>query len=581
MKIHLTLLDTTEPLRTQRIPLSDAQSPNLEGAEMLKKDCCLLQKPRLKGVCSNFLALVLLLPLVGVTPLGAWELDPGEIAEEPLSWAFSQENRCQFIVEGEVRCGTYGTFYFGDSLPDDSCAEEGPPYIRRSYTVPPALREIAPILSRTIGRKVEQAISPLESPTIAVIDYFEDSPHGSWVVTLIGEILPHADFQEYALDSPHLPQIFGTKANDSHLLANLCAIREETETGPIGTQKPEFLNLSIGRHALTEDPSAHLRCDAVTQGLQCHIANLIDWLNADHPDHGRTLTLAAAGNHGFATFPATLPSTLSVGASDVAALRARQVVPLHESGQRFDALIPGQNLCPMGFATPFGTSFSTAFLTGALASVEVRPRTPMEESIAIRWKDDCFALTVVGADDTRCLNWGASRLLSGLVDAARGACWRPADTRYTKLDIGPAIDGEPSYPPLQLYNARVLRPQPEGGYCVPCTGGMDDDGFAGPLRFGDLTVNLIETPSFPDSVELHEIYYRYSDGDRSVYHRVETSEEFLEDFKNGDYESITLDSVAVPTDLQPSLEFVTRITGKDCADPSECPRTSVPILIER
>jgi len=418
--------------------------------------------------------------------------------------------------------------------------------------------------------------------TVIVIDYFELSAHGLWVSNLIQSIAPNAVVDERALDTEPLLALLGEDVNDAHLLANFCSLRDEIEFGD-RQQKPGLINLSVARHWFDDDPTGAdtSRCGP---GLRCHLARLLEWFNT--PDeYGRSVIVTAAGNHAAPTFPASLESTLSVGAIDINRLKAdSDVRPLPESGPA-DALLPAQNLCTSKTATPFGTSFSCAFLTGALAANEAQIAVPTSGSIGLSSDaDQCFRLTYDRAGQGECIP-GVAHLFNGIlggVDPERETCLRFGETRPYPLNVGQPTD-PPQYQSLQIHNAYGVNPQPEGGYCVPCAGSpLNGGGYSDTTIYsGDLRINTSETLPIGSDTAIDAMFYRYSDGGVFIYQEIEVDSGFLSDFGNGLVDQITLVGIDIPLDQQPAIEFVMRPSGlSSCTTyPNECWKSSIPIQI--
>ncbi|MGH2687822.1 MAG: S8/S53 family peptidase [Actinomycetota bacterium] len=370
--------------------------------------------------------------------------------------------------EGEaLPCGTWGEYRLDEGEFETSeCGttaegnESPPPFVPSGWPAP-APEDWFPCRDGACF-----APGPGEEPWAAVIDW--DDPHG-WSVgqTLLQAADLRVEARLFPLDEPPASVLDVFEVGDAHLLAQLCTLAEELDTGPANL--PLVVNISAGRLATgtvatTDDPPT----------LASQILGLIDHLSTSHG----IAFVAAAGHHRTQLFPAHLPPVLAVGPVDLAKQRyTGQARHSWQADGELRTLFPGNGLelfsedvSPRCWPVPAGASFASATAAGWIAAYRTEGGgwnvadagavwAPVE--IAGRFHLMRERSLLPGTDFD-----GPSDLVAGAVDGL--ACGEAPETADAVLEVGAVI---PS--PIQILPSLVelideIGPSPENEPCVPC-----------------------------------------------------------------------------------------------------------------
>lgn len=388
-------------------------------------------------------------------PVLAWRLDSGS----------APPDLCGPAVGDTLHCGTWGDYVLAEGpvsvgrCHETAAGNETPPAFVPSGWPDPAPGEWFPCLGGACF-----ATEPGEAPWTAIIDW--DDPHG-WSV---GATLLHAadlrvDARLFPLDVP--PEEVRTlltdfSVGDAHLLAQLCTIAEELETG--AAEPPLVVNVSAGRLATAGENGPEEKT------LAGQILGLIEHLSADG-----IAFVAAAGHHKAVLFPAHLPPVLAAGPVDLQKQRhTGQTGPSWQADGELRALFPASGLelesAEECWPVPAGTSFASATAAGWIAAYRAEGGVWQAGDAAAVWAPAKIGGRFHLARDHDPLPETdfdrPSTLVAGAVDGV--PCGGAGEGAGAVLDVG-----EPIRNPIEVLPSLVeligeIGPSPENEPCVPC-----------------------------------------------------------------------------------------------------------------
>lgn len=459
-------------------------------------------------------------------PVLAWRLYPGS-DPPPL---------CDPPEGAALPCGTWGVYRLAEgSFSTSECGttaagDESPPAFVPSGWPAPAPGEWFPCRDGECF-----AAEPGEGPWAAVVDW--DDPHG-WSVgqTLLQASNFRVEARLFPLDGPAQPVeevLDAFEVGDAHLLAQLCALAAELETGP--ADPPLVVNVSAGRFArgivtTSDDPPT----------LASQLLGLIDHLATSYG----IAFVAAAGHHRAELFPAHLPPVLAVGPVDLP--KQRHTDQTRHSWQTYGklrALFPGNGLelvseedPPRCWPVPAGASFASATAAGWIAAYRNEDGgwdvtdsgaawAPMEVAGRFHLTRDRSLLPGTDFD-------GPSALVAGAVDGE--GCGEAPESADAVLDVGEMIPNNPILDlPSLVELIDEIGPSPENEPCVPCE-------IPSPTQFGaggEILRLDASRPLWPD----YWIFDLYLLTDRTFYRlESEAKAEILVQLENGALDTIEL-----------------------------------------
>ncbi len=419
---------------------------------------------------AAFVALTLTATVAGAAAEVAWQRRGNDPTCAP-------QNPTPTFAAATVACGSYGTFTFGPSAAGaaatdwtpagaGNCQEQVVEAIEEPRVVP---GEVAFAPSVASWRPCDGGSCFTAAPTapwVAVVDWHN---HHGWTVG--ATILQAADravsVALFDLGSFSLPGADPAETSDLQLIAQLCRVVTMADAG----HAPLLVNLSLGR------AGAQWPC-AEGPSLGCEVAGLIDHLSGQG-----VATVAAAGNHGEALFPAVYPGTLAVGALDVshsAATGQAQRSALTPAGTA--ALFPGYGLVledpASGRVYPLaaGTSYAAAIASGWLARYGAADRgrlngllgrAPFADLAPVETTDG-FTLKSAGLTLADARSQGGAALLRTAL-GRRPELFPGGDGAGTRIvtvwDLPIGIGWQHS---LVRSAAALNRPSPDAEPCVPC-----------------------------------------------------------------------------------------------------------------
>ncbi|MCG8456704.1 MAG: S8/S53 family peptidase [Holophagales bacterium] len=317
-----------------------------------------------RGRRSALLALGLfagLLPLAGSDPASA---------EATLYWEHNSNESCG--MGDSIRCGPRGIYRISTEVlaqrsPD--CLES---VISRGQEAAIGYPERATDLGNDLpcpSGNCFQDHPDHTLPGVAVIDW--NDPHG-WSVagviqSLVGE---EASLTLLAFDDSRLGLSGTPGVTDAHVLEQLCRV---LDTPPF--TRPEIVNLSLGR------PSVKKSCKTESS-LECEIDAVVGALRTE----SHTITVAAAGHHERALFPASSGTVFSAGAVDLHGLAGHgEPSPAAQTPAGAQILVPGNGVFVKRkdgtvWPAPPGSSYASAVASGWLAMALVNQVTPQQLS---------------------------------------------------------------------------------------------------------------------------------------------------------------------------------------------------------
>lgn len=414
-------------------------------------------------------------------PVLAWRLDAPASAPPEL---------CGPATGAPLACGGWGDYVFAEGpLSISECGataagnESPPAFVPSGWPAP----EPGPWFPCLGGECF--AGGPGEEPWTAVIDW--DDPHG-WSVgaTLLQAADGLVEARLFPLDGP--PEAVRTlfaefPVGDAHLLAQLCTIAEELETGV--AEAPLVVNVSAGRLASGGDENSQEEPTLANQVL-----GLIEHLSADG-----IAFVAAAGHHKTLLFPAHLPPVLAAGPVDLQKQRhTGQTRPSWQAADELRALFPASGLelewgeeC---WPVPAGASFASATAAGWIAAYLAEGGDWQPGDASAVWAPVKIAGRYHLARDRNPLPGtdldGPSDLVSGAVDGL--PCGGAPDSATAVLEVGDQIGNPIQGLPSLVELIDEIGPSPENEPCVPCD-----------IRFqfesgGDVVLLAASRPLAPD-----------------------------------------------------------------------------------
>lgn len=486
--------------------------------------------PRLRALSRfSLAALPCLLPVAPALatttdePVLAWRLDTGPAPPES----------CGPPAGVALACGARGDYVLAEGPYEDNhgcgataAGNETPPAFVQAHWPAPAPGEWFPCRDGACF-----VAEPGEAPWAAVVDW--DDPHG-WSVgaTLLEAADGGIEARLFPLDAPpgEVGELLAPFAvGDAHLLAQLCALAEELETGL--APPPLVVNVSAGRLATGggENP------EELTVAGQ--VLGVIEHLSSDYG----IAFVAAAGHHRAVLFPAHLPPVLAAGPVDLPLQRhTGQVRPSWQADAELRALFPAAGLelysdedPPRCWPVPAGTSFASATAAGWIAAYRAADGGWQVADAGAVWAPARFGgrfhLTrdrdpLPGTDLAR-----PSDLVAGAVDGF--ACDGTPEGPGAVLEVGAAIPNPTLGLPSLVELIDDIGPSPENEPCVPC----DIGHLTGPA---DEVLRLdASRPLSPD----YRIVDLYLLTDRA-FHRLESpdKQEILEQIEDAALDALEL-----------------------------------------
>lgn len=393
--------------------------------------------------------------------------DSGAVLAWRLADGASPPAACGPTEGATLPCGAWGDYVLAEGpLPVSGCGttaagNESPPAFVPSGWPAPAPGEWFPCLGGECF-----AEQPGAEPWAAAIDW--DDPHG-WSVgaTLLEAADGRVEARLFPLDAPPQdirPLLAEFPVGDAHLLAQLCTIAEELETG--AAEPPLVVNISAGRLATGGGANSH---EAPT--LAGQILGLIDHLSGTHG----IAFVAAAGHHRTVLFPAHLPPVLAAGPVDLQKQRhTGQSRPSWLADGELRALFPASGLelewgggC---WPVPAGTSFASATAAGWIAAYLEGGGDWLPGDAAAVWTTMEIAGRYHLARNRNPLPGtdldGPSDLVAGAVEG--NPCGAAPNSATAVLDVGEPIPNPIHGLPSLVELVDAIGPSPENEPCVPC-----------------------------------------------------------------------------------------------------------------